>query len=79
MIAATATLLCSALLGLRLTLLGFIPFMLAASIAALAFQGALAAGLTLVIMQVGYMGGIVLRAYPPARTARPALRRAAVR
>lgn len=79
MIAVTATFLCSALLGLRLTLLGFIPVMLVASVAAFALQGALAGGLTLVAMQVGYMGGIVLRAFLPARTPRPALGRAALR
>ena len=79
MIAVTATFLCSALLGLRLTLLGFLPIMLTASIAAFALQGALAGGLTLAAMQIGYTGGILLRACLPARAARPAMRRAAVR
>ncbi len=79
MIAVTATFLCSALLGLRLTVLGFIPVMLVASIVAFALQGALAGGLTLIAMQVGYTGGILLRAFLPARTARPALSRAALR
>jgi hypothetical protein len=79
MIAVTATFLCSALLGLRLTLLGFIPVMLVASVAAFTLQGVLAGGLTLVAMQVGYIGGIVLRAFLPARTPRPALGRPALR
>ncbi|MDB5544269.1 MAG: hypothetical protein JWO64_1418 [Hyphomicrobiales bacterium] len=79
MIAVTATFLCSALLGLRLTLFGFVPLMLVASIVAFALQGALAGGLTLVAMQIGYTGGILLRAFMPTRTARPALRRAALR
>jgi hypothetical protein len=79
MIAVTATFLCSALLGLRLTIIGFIPVMLVASIVAFALQGALAGGLTLIAMQVGYTGGILLRAFLPTRNARPALRRAALR
>ena len=63
MIAVTASFLCSALLGLRLTFIGFTAFMMAASFAVLLMQGVLAG----------------LRAVLPVRTEGPALRRAVLR
>lgn len=78
MIAVSASFLCSALLGLRLTVFGFIPVMLAAAIAVFALQGAVAGILALIIMQGGYVSGILLRTLPPARTLRPAVSRAAM-
>jgi hypothetical protein len=79
MIAVTASFLCSALLGLRLTFPAFAPLMLLATIAAFALQGALAGVLVLVATQTGYFFGIVLRAFMPSRESRPALRRVAIR
>jgi hypothetical protein len=79
MIAVTACFLCSALLGLRLTIVGFIPVMLVAAIAAFVLQGALGGALVLIAMQTGYVSGVLFRAVLPVRTSRPALRRAALR
>jgi hypothetical protein len=79
MIAVTASFLCSALLGLRLTLIGFLPVMLAISVAVFAYQDALTGALTLVMTQLGYVGGVLMRAFLPTRSARPALRRATAR
>lgn len=76
MIAVTASFLCSALLGLRLTFIGFTAFMMAASFAVLLMQGVLAGVLALLAMQLGYVAGVMLRA---VRTEGPALRRAALR
>jgi hypothetical protein len=79
MIAVTASFLCSALLGLRLTFPAFAPIMLVATIAAFVLQGALAGCLVLALAQAGYVAGILMRAFSPARESRPALRRAAAR
>ena len=79
MIAVTASFLCSALLGLRLTFPAFALVMLLATIAAFALQGALAGCLVLVATQTGYMVGVLMRTFFPARESRPALRRAALR
>ncbi len=80
MIAVAACFLFSALLGLRLvSLIGFIPVMLLAAVMALAVQGALSGILVLVIMQAGYVSGVALRAFRSGRSARPALRRVALR
>jgi hypothetical protein len=80
MIAAVACFLFSALLGLRLvSLIAFIPVMLLAAVAALAVQGVLSGLVVLVIMQAGYFSGVALRALRPGRSARPALRRIALR
>jgi uncharacterized membrane protein len=79
MIAVTASFLCSALLGMRLTFPAFAPIMLAATIAAFALQGALAGCLVLALAQAGYVTGILMRALAPARETRPALRRATAR
>ena len=79
MIAVTASFLCSALLGLRLTVVGFLPVMLLAAVAAFALQGAFAALLMLIALQTGFVSGVLLRAVTPFRAARPALRRAVLR
>jgi hypothetical protein len=80
MIAVAACFLCSIVFGLRLvSLIGFIPLMLLVALAAFALQGAAFGVLVLVVLQVGYFSGLVLHALFSGPTARPALRRGALR
>lgn len=72
MIAIAACFLCSALLGVRLvSLIGFIPALLLAALAAMVMEGPLFSVLVLVVMQIGYFSGLLTRAGVPVGTVRP--------
>lgn len=79
MIAVTVSFLCSALVGLRLTFMALVPLMLAAAVIVFALHGALVAALSLAAIQAGYVAGVLLRAFFPARIGAAPLRRPALR